>query len=135
MRISLRDKNPGEIEFAIIYGVIAILALVAARVLPVQDILLSCPFREATGIPCPSCGMTRSLVHLAHGDLAGSLTLNPLFSMAMMTALFLFFAGSSRLLFSRSRITLAHTRREGAFLRAGLACLFLVNWIYLLSIR
>lgn len=27
-----------------------------------------CPFRYFTGIPCPTCGMTRSLLALAHGD-------------------------------------------------------------------
>ena len=132
MRISLRYKSPGDIEFGIIYGTIALLALIAARVLPVQKIIPPCPFRAVTGIPCPSCGSTRSLVHLANGDIAGSLILNPLFSLAMITALFLFFACSVRLLFNRSRITLTHTRREGTVLRAGMAGIFLANWSYLI---
>ena len=132
MRISLKYNNPGEIEFAIIYGLIAILALLSARVLPLQDILPPCPFRAVTGIPCPSCGTTRSLVHLAHGDFAGSLILNPLFSLVMITALFLFFARSACLPFNRSRITLTHTRREGSLLRAGIAAFFLANWMYLI---
>jgi len=132
MRISLRYKSPGDIEFGIIYGTIALLALIAARVLPVQDLLPPCPFRAVTGIPCPSCGSTRSLVHLANGDIAGSLILNPLFSLAMITALFLFFACSASLLFNRSRITLTHTRREGTLLRAGMAGIFLANWSYLI---
>jgi hypothetical protein len=132
MRISLRYRRPGDIEFGIIYGTIALLALIAARVLPVQQILPPCPFRAVTGIPCPSCGSTRSLVHLANGDIAGSLILNPLFSLAMITALFLLFACSARLLFNRSRITLTHTRREGTVLRAGMAGIFLANWCYLI---
>jgi Protein of unknown function (DUF2752) len=132
MHISLRYKNPGDIEFGIVYGTIALLALIAARVLPVQEILPPCPFRAVTGIPCPSCGTTRSLVHLAHGDIAGSLILNPLFSLAMITALFLLFARAARLPFNRSRITLTHTRREGTLLRAGMAGIFLANWCYLI---
>jgi hypothetical protein len=71
-------------------------------------------------------------VHLAHGDIAGSLILNPLFSLAMITALFLFFARSARLPFNRSRITLTHTRREGTLLRAGMTGIFLANWCYLI---
>jgi hypothetical protein len=71
-------------------------------------------------------------VHLANGDIAGSLILNPLFSLAMITALFLLFACSARLLFNRSRITLTHTRREGTVLRAGMAGIFLANWCYLI---
>ena len=134
MHIFLKQKDPGEIEFSIIYGLIAILALVSARALPLQEILPACLFRAATGIPCPSCGTTRALLHLAHGDIAGSLALNPLFSLAMITALILFFARSASLPFDRSRVTLIHTRREGTILRAGMAGLFLLNWTYLFFI-
>jgi hypothetical protein len=134
MRISLRHRNSGEIEFAIIYGLIVSLALVSARVLPLQDILPACLFRAATGIPCPSCGTTRALLHLAHGDIAGSLFLNPLFSLAMIVALVLFLARSARILFSRFWITLTLTRAEGTFLRVVLAGLFLANWAYLIFI-
>ncbi len=132
MRLTVQKRTSGQIELGIIFGTITILALVSARVLPVQEILPPCPFRAVTGIPCPSCGTTRSLVHLAHGDIAGSLILNPLFSLAMIIALLLFFARSARLPFNRSRITLTHTRREGTMLRAGMAGIFLANWIYLI---
>jgi hypothetical protein len=27
-----------------------------------------CPFRLATGLPCPGCGLTRSFVAMGHGD-------------------------------------------------------------------
>lgn len=37
-----------------------------------------CLFKAATGIPCPSCGVTRSLLSLGTGDLAGAVALNPL---------------------------------------------------------
>jgi len=36
-----------------------------------------CVFRNATGIPCPACGATRSLELLWRGDLAGAAALNP----------------------------------------------------------
>jgi len=131
MRLTVQQRTYGQIELGIIFGTIAILALVSARVLPLQENLPPCLFRAATGIPCPSCGTTRSLVHLAHGDIAGSLILNPLFSLAMMTALCLFIVSSARLLFNVSSISLTHTRREGTLLRAGMAGLFLANWTYL----
>lgn len=35
---------------------------------------LSCPMRSLTGIPCPNCGMTRSFLALAKGDLGESIS-------------------------------------------------------------
>jgi hypothetical protein len=35
-----------------------------------------CTFRVATGLPCPSCGMTTSFAFLMHGDVGQSLRAN-----------------------------------------------------------
>ena len=35
-----------------------------------------CLFRTVTGLPCPSCGSTRSVVSILHGDVAGSVHWN-----------------------------------------------------------
>ena len=34
--------------------------------------------KHITSIPCPSCGVTRSIVLLMHGDVIGSIMMNPL---------------------------------------------------------
>lgn len=36
-----------------------------------------CIFKNITGIPCPSCGATRAVTLLLHGDVAASLLMNP----------------------------------------------------------
>ena len=62
-------------------GGIAALGLLAAALLPRAWIEAGpsfCPFRVWSGLPCPGCGLTRSVVALAHGDLAGSLYFHPL---------------------------------------------------------
>ena len=38
-----------------------------------------CPLRKFTGVPCPSCGCTRSLLAWCHLDPAAALQFNPLF--------------------------------------------------------
>ena len=35
---------------------------------------ISCPFRAFTGIPCPTCGLTRSLLAIATGDWGHAIT-------------------------------------------------------------
>jgi hypothetical protein len=45
--------------------------LAAGALLPVQPVLdgpALCPFRAATGLPCPLCGATRAFVLAGHGD-------------------------------------------------------------------
>lgn len=37
-----------------------------------------CLFKSATGLPCPSCGTTRSLAVLLQGDIFRALSINPL---------------------------------------------------------
>jgi hypothetical protein len=36
-----------------------------------------CLFKKATGIPCPSCGATRSMIALINGDLLKAILWNP----------------------------------------------------------
>lgn len=38
---------------------------------------LVCPLRQATGVPCPFCGMTTSALATAHGDIAAAFAANP----------------------------------------------------------
>jgi hypothetical protein len=38
---------------------------------------LVCPFRAVTGLPCPFCGMTRSVDAAVHGQMMASLRFQP----------------------------------------------------------
>ncbi len=64
----------------------AMLGIAAVRpMLPVEP-GLPCPLRTLTGVPCPLCGMTRSVTAAVHGHLAHSLVLNPGGIVAVMLA-------------------------------------------------
>ena len=65
------SRSAGKRDAAIAGSAAACVA--AAFVLPVaavEDGPVACPFRLLTGLPCPGCGLARSWVALAHGDLA-----------------------------------------------------------------
>ncbi len=53
--------------------------------------LVLCPLRAVTGIPCPSCGLTRSLAHLERGHWAEALKFHPFSPLIFVLALALFF--------------------------------------------
>jgi hypothetical protein len=58
-------------------GLAALMVAVAGRswgVVPLP--LWSCPIRQLTGVPCPTCYLTRSVLAVLRGDLAGALRLH-----------------------------------------------------------
>ena len=42
-----------------------------------------CPLFAFTGLYCPGCGGTRAVYDLAHGDVSGALSMNPVFTLAV----------------------------------------------------
>lgn len=62
-----------------ILAVMSLAGLVIARLWPVQSVesgAPTCLLRIATGLPCPGCGMTRSWVNLAHGNVGTAFEYN-----------------------------------------------------------
>ena len=49
---------------------------------------LPCPLHATTGIPCPGCGLTRSVTSLLHGHIGESLAWHPLGPMLLVGLLF-----------------------------------------------
>lgn len=71
---------------------LSLTALVAARLVDPQHVEsgpVLCPFRLATGLPCPGCGLTRSWVDLLHGQLGEAMTANPFGILALALAIVL----------------------------------------------
>lgn len=130
MQLILKKRLPEAIDLGLLYAVIALLALAAARCLPVLDIMPACAFRQLTGIPCPTCGATRSLVLLAEGDLAGSFFFNPA---VPLTLIAIFLLGMAQFLawFDRAMITFQVTSSEARLFRTGTVAALLANWAYL----
>lgn len=73
----------------LIPGMVTLIAATAARLIDsvwLAGVPVLCPFRRLTGVPCPGCGLTRAVVALAHGDVAGAMALHPLVLPAVAVA-------------------------------------------------
>ncbi len=87
MRLALERVPREAVTEQGLLGLSALTALAIARLvdpagrvgsLPVLSWLPACPLHQWTGLDCPACGMTRSFVALAHGQLQRSLHFHPL---------------------------------------------------------
>lgn len=84
-----RGLSLGQRAIVPILAVISLVGLIIARLWPVPSVDggdPSCIMRLLTGLPCPGCGMTRSWVHLAHGDVATAFEYNLFGPLAMAAA-------------------------------------------------
>jgi hypothetical protein len=132
MRLYLKKKSSNQIEFGIIYGGIALSMLGAVWLLPVLSSAPDCVFKGLTGIPCPTCGSTRSVVHLAHGDILSALAMNPLTALCLMAATVFFIYSLMSAAFDLPRINFLLADKEKNVMRAGVVVLLLAQWAYLI---
>lgn len=122
--------------------IILALGLVAGYALLIYEIMVAgrsslpnlCLFRQVTGIACPSCGSTRSVIALAHGHFIQAILLNPaglLIAGIMLAAPFWI---SFDLVTGRQSLLDFYIRTEAVlkkpFIAAMLICLVIVNWIW-----
>jgi len=88
-----------------------------------------CTFHNLTGLPCPGCGLTRSLVTAAHGRFKASFAFHRL---GILTLLLI----CGQIVYRTAVISVAHQNklliRTGKILNRGfilLGSLFLINWV------
>jgi hypothetical protein len=132
MRLYLKKRTSNQIEFGIIYGGIALLMLGVGWLLPILSFAPDCVFKGLTGIPCPTCGSTRSVVHLAHGDILSALTMNPLTTLCLIAAIVYFIVSLMSVVFDLPRINFLLADKEKNVMRAGVVMIMLVQWAYLI---
>lgn len=96
-----------------------------------------CLFRHVTGIPCPSCGSTRSLLSLLHGNVTDSLKLNPLGIIIGFIMVILPLWIISDLLRRKTSMFEFYSRTETWLRKPAVAVplifLLLINWIWNIS--
>lgn len=131
MKATFLRREPGQIEFGLIYGTIVLLALVAARLLPIPGLVPDCAFRAVTGFPCPTCGSTRALINLSQARILPAFAMNPLASFSLSCLMLAFFYGLIAFIFKvpRFHVTLSEEEKDRA--RKAVLLIVLLNWLYL----
>lgn len=94
-----------------------------------------CPIKKVTGIPCPSCGTTRSLMELLHGHFADAAHLNPLGIIAAMLMLvlppWLFYdLATGKATFHTKYLRAEAYIKKHPVIIAFTALLMIANWIW-----
>lgn len=87
-----------------------------------------CHFKRITGVACPTCGLTRGVTTMLHGDVAGGLRYNPF---VLGAGLVLLAVLAARLLLARLP-RLEFSAKEKRIAWVALIVLLLANWAYVI---
>lgn len=92
-----------------------------------------CPFHALTGIPCPTCGMTRGLRCLLHGDISSAFLFNPLGMLVFFGTLIYLLYACIVVMGKLPRLRWETISRRSAWtLRLLIAFLIAANWLFLI---
>jgi len=135
MRIYLKKLSPRELDHELIWGSVGLAMGIIGLFFPLERVHLRCPFKATTGFACPTCGMTRSFIHLRRLEFAAAFAANPLIAaFAVFAAVYCAYALAA-VVFRTRRIRIAPTRPwEPMAIRILALAAVLANWIYLVAV-
>ena len=135
MRIVCRPLAPGEIDHELLWLTVSLGSLFcAATWLSLGLPWPQCAFHALTGLPCLTCGATRSAIQFFYGHFLAALRWNPLV-FTTLCGLSIFNVYAFSVLVTRApRLRIANFSRADKTVARFLAvALLALNWIYLLS--
>jgi hypothetical protein len=93
-----------------------------------------CFIKHVTGIPCPSCGSTRSVLSLIHGNIAEALYWNPIGLILILILIITPFWILFDIILSKESLLKAYIKAEQKIknykIAIPLIALVIINWIW-----
>ena len=120
-------SNLNRIRWAMVGFCSSVLIAVSYRIRWGESVGIPCLIRWFTGIPCPMCGMTRSLTALLQGDLGRSMSFHSLGIVVFFGLVSTLLIVGAELLFHRSIVFLKDSRRLEKTIGFSVISLFLVH--------
>lgn len=130
-RLDLQPATRNQRQLAMLWSAAAISALVLRPVwIAIAPYLRPCTFRHLTGIPCPTCGTTRTALALLDFDFGSAMAVNPL---ATIVGVVFFLGGGLALVWALlDAPALKLPFRWSRGWTAAVAGVILINWAYLI---
>jgi hypothetical protein len=135
MRLLWRRRTARETDHELIWLAVSVAAIAGgAGWLALSLPWPRCPFFAVTGLPCLTCGATRSAIAFLHGSFFSALRWNPL-AFAAFCGVIAFDLYAAIVLVGRlPRLRIVDwTVAEKNAVRIAAICLLALNWIYLLA--
>ncbi|MGI8891670.1 MAG: DUF2752 domain-containing protein [Chthoniobacterales bacterium] len=136
MQLERRSLTSEEIDHELLWLLVSLgSAMVLAVWLGTRLPTPQCVIHHLTGLPCPTCGATRSAWQFLHRNFNNSLRFNPLAFLAYC-AIVAFDLYALCILLTRSpRFRLVNFKpAEKLILRSAAVAILLGNWVYLLAV-
>jgi len=131
VRVSAESGAP---PLGAIFGGIGLLAAGVVALLGLDRVPLTfCMFKGLTGLPCPTCGSTRTVARLFELDPAGALMMNP-FTTVLAVVIAAWAVVDVILLPRRRALRVGLSRSAARVFRVVAFVAFFVSWVYLLVV-
>ena len=129
-----RRLRPGEIDHEVIWLGVSLACFLGAWLwLQFALPLPGCAFHRVTGLPCPTCGMTRCLRFVFHHDWRAAAGMNPLGFLGYGAVVAYDIYAAVVLFFRLPRLRFeAVTFRTGRIVRFVVIAAIVVNWAWLI---
>jgi len=135
MRLLWRDRPANGPDHELIWLAVSVASVAGAAVwLALGLPWPKCPFLATTGLPCVTCGATRSAIAFLHGDFLLALRWNPLAFVAFCAVIAFDLYAAIVLVGRMPRLRIIDwSVAEKKVVRIAVISLLALNWIYLLA--
>ena len=130
-----RPLRPLEVDHEALWlmvGAASVCLLGVALVTPGIQ-LPRCAFKTITGLPCLTCGVTRTVIALSRGDLERALFLKPLAAVGCALGLLYLVYAAAVLAFRLPRFRPTVSARGARGLRIATVTALAANWAWLIA--